>query len=495
MKSITEIFNNSNDLLDSISIFVEKYIGAELLRKCNITKIVDNVQERSTYDYCNNPILRLIGDIKESRFLQKCISATQLLIDKLLLCFMMSSAYQMFKIGTYYGNYKKDTFYRFDRLPKANWERLQLETARNLILDIESQTDDKHKCALIFDDSMYQRIRGKGTELCGMVYDHVDHKKRLGYRMMTGTWTNGVTNIPFAQTLLTTRNKDLMIGPNNIVDRRTISGKRKARAKEKGTDTVLRMVKDAIDAGIPFDFVLFDTWFSNPAQLIDLKGIGADVIAMVKKNSTRYFVMNPETGSVEYQNIKEIYNRSKKLSEGSKYLLSVKAVATNRKGESIPVKLVYARNHSNKKDWVCFICTDMSLTEEEVLRYYTFRWKIELYFRMAKSYLKLRTECHSPSYDAITSHMVIVSLRYMILEHARFQNSDNRTIEDLFYQVQREVVNSIMDTAIVIIVDALLNAVRKCFNVTEEQMDQLLIEFVNELPAPWKTRFQLPASA
>jgi hypothetical protein len=83
----------------------------------------------------------------------------------------------------------------------------------------------------------------------------------------------------------------------------------------------------------------------------------------------------------------------------------------------------------------------------------------------------------------------------MILERARFQNSDNRTIEDLFYQMQREVVNSIMDTAIVIIVDALLNAVRKCFNVTEEQMDQLLIEFVNELSAPWKSRFRLPASA
>ena len=96
MNSITEIFNNSKDLLDSISTFVEKYIGAELLRKCNITKIVDNVQERSTYDYCDNPVLRLIGDIKESRFLQKCISASQLLIDKLLLCFMMSSAYQIF---------------------------------------------------------------------------------------------------------------------------------------------------------------------------------------------------------------------------------------------------------------------------------------------------------------------------------------------------------------------------------------------------------------
>ena len=495
MISITEIFNNSKDLLDNISGFVDRYIGAELLRECHITKIVDVVQERGVYDYCDNPLLRLIGDIKESRFLEKCVSAAQLLTDKLLLCFASSSAYQMFKTDTFYGNYKKDTFYRFDRLPRANWERLQIETARNMILDIESQTDDKHKCALIFDDSMYQRRRGKGTELCGLVHDHVDHKNRIGYRMMTGTWTNSEVNIPFAQTLLTTRNKDLMIGPDDKVDRRTISGKRKALAKEKGTDTVLRMVKAARAAGIPFDFVLFDTWFSNPAQLIDLNDIQTHAIAMIKKSSTKYSVKDPQTGSLALLNTKEIYSRNKKRRGRSKYLLSVDAFATNGKGKSIPVKLVYARNHSNRKDWVCFICTDTSLSEEDVLRYYTLRWKIELYFHMAKSYLKLRTECHSTSYDAITSHMVIVALRYMILELARFQNGDHRTLEDLFHQVQREVINSMIDTAIVIIVDALLNAVRKCFNATEEQMHQLLAEFINELPALWKARFQLPVSA
>ena len=114
---------------------------------------------------------------------------------------------------------------------------------------------------------------------------------------------------------------------------------------------------------------------------------------------------------------------------------------------------------------------------------------------MAKSYLKLRTECHSTSYDAITSHMVIVAIRYMILELARFHNEDHRTLEDLFHQVQREVINAMMDTAIIIIVDALLNAVRKCFNATEEQMNLLLVEFISELPESWKARFQLPASA
>ena len=43
MKSIAEIFDNSKELLDSISNFMDKYIGPTLLRKCGITKIVSNV--------------------------------------------------------------------------------------------------------------------------------------------------------------------------------------------------------------------------------------------------------------------------------------------------------------------------------------------------------------------------------------------------------------------------------------------------------------------
>ena len=39
MISIAEIFDNSKELLDSISGFVDKYIGTELLRKCHITKV------------------------------------------------------------------------------------------------------------------------------------------------------------------------------------------------------------------------------------------------------------------------------------------------------------------------------------------------------------------------------------------------------------------------------------------------------------------------
>lgn len=71
-------------------------------------------------------------------------------------------------------------------MPKSNWDWLQQETAASVVRDLESQTDKKHKCALIFDDFLYARTDGKGTDLCGKVFDHNDRRMRTEYRMMTG---------------------------------------------------------------------------------------------------------------------------------------------------------------------------------------------------------------------------------------------------------------------------------------------------------------------
>lgn len=88
MKSIAEIFDNSKQLLDSITNFIDKYIGASLLRKCNITKIVDSITESTAYEYADNPLIRLIGTVRESGFLERCVSAGQLLTDKILAGFL-----------------------------------------------------------------------------------------------------------------------------------------------------------------------------------------------------------------------------------------------------------------------------------------------------------------------------------------------------------------------------------------------------------------------
>ena len=117
---------------------------------------------------------------------------------------------------------------------------------------------------------------------------------------------------------------------------------------------------------------------------------------------------------------------------------------------------------------------------------------IETYFKLTKSYLKLRTECHSTSYDAITSHMVVVAIRYMILSVERFKNSDNRSLEDLFYGVQREIVNELIDCSIVLMIDTLLDSVREYYHASETQVTELVCLFISKLPENWKIHFQMP---
>ena len=91
------------------------------------------------------------------------------------------------------------------------------------------------------------------------------------------------------------------------------------------------------------DYVLFDSWFSNPAQVTDIHSKGMNVIAMIKKSSrVKYSYCG------EQLNIKEIYYRNKKRRGRSKYLLSVDVMVG--KENPIPAKIVCVRNKTNRKN-------------------------------------------------------------------------------------------------------------------------------------------------
>ena len=111
---------------------------------------------------------------------------------------------------------------------------------------------------------------------------------------------------------------------------------------------------------------------------------------------------------------------------------------------------------------------------------------------IAKSHLRLRTECHSTSYDAITAHMVIVAIRYMILAVIRFDNTDDRGIEEIMYGIQREIINQMLDCAVILIIDTLLDSVRECFGVSEDKINELVRVFISKLPEAWRKRFAVP---
>ena len=91
--------------------------------------------------------------------------------------------------------------------------------------------------------------------------------------------------------------------------------------------------------------------------------------------------------------------------------------------------------------------------------------------------------------------MVIVAIRYMILTVERFNNTDGRTIEEFFYNLKREVFNEMLDFALTLILDIMLESVRKTFNASDDQLDALILNFVSSLPDQWKVKFSLPNAA
>ena len=50
------------------------------------------------------------------------------------------------------------------------------------------------------------------------------------------------------------------------------------------------LLKTALAAGHRAKYVLFDSWFSNPKQLLDIKKLGLNTIAMVKRSSKRFYI-------------------------------------------------------------------------------------------------------------------------------------------------------------------------------------------------------------
>lgn len=180
------------------------------------------------------------------------------------------------------------------------------------------------------------------------------------------------------------------------------------------------------------------------------------------------------------QSIKEIYSKNKKRRGRSKYLLSVDVMVG--KETPIPAKIVCVRNKSNRKDWLAFICTDTTLSEEEIIRVYGKRWQIEVFFKTCKSMLNLIGECHSLSYDALTAHVAIVFTRYMLLAMEQRQNEDQRTLGELFFFLMDEMADITFRRSLAILMDALMASLQEILMLSDKQLTAFTADFEARLP-------------
>jgi hypothetical protein len=390
------------------------------------------------------------------------------------------SMYMQQKSGKCTSGFSKNTYYRFMQNPHINWLRFTILLAEKIINEhLKDLTSDQRADCFVFDDSLYSRTGYKKTELAAKVFDHVSMTYKKGFRMMTMGWTDGSTFVPIASSLLSSKNDQNVIGTTKKIDKRTIASKRRIMAQSKGTDVVIQLLDQALKAGLTAKYVMFDTWFSNPHQIVQISQRGLNVIAMVKKSSKITYEFEGKR-----MNVKQIFNARKKRRGRSRYLLSVpvKVGDPAKDGAQIDARIVCVRNRSNRKDWIALICTDMTIDENEIIRIYGKRWDIEVFFKTCKSFLKLGTEYHGLSYDALTAHTAFVFLRYMFMSVEKRDDEDDRTMGELFYCMIDELADITFHHSLQILVEAMFESVKEIFQPTEEQMERFTKAFISRLP-------------
>ena len=426
-------------------------------------------------------ILKNVGAYKQKGILVSAI--VQYLIS---LVFIGKSMYQDMRSNVSLAQgFSKDTVYRFMSMISVNWRALLLRIAVKVVADMDKLTSDDRRCAIVVDDTMYEIPYAKKTELVSKVYDHSEkggNKYKWGFRMLTLTWTDGVSLIPLAFRHLASSDigKQRCESKPNL-DKRSRAYRIRKEAVSKAPEVMLEMLKAAIKAGISAKYALFDSWFAFPSTIIKVRSIGLHVVARVKDTPKLKYTV----GGVR-KTAKEIFNANRKRRGRSRYLLS--ALIELRSTENgitstLPARLVYVRNKYNLKEWIALITTDLSLSEEEVITLYGKRWDTEPFYKICKFYLKLAGEFQQLSYDAITAHTTIVMIRYMILSIEKRQREDFRSLGEIFFHLCDEALDIKFELALLLLIFMFAETLRESDVIlNDEYVNKIMNDFINKLP-------------
>lgn len=402
------------------------------------------------------------------------------------MAFTHQSMYMDMKNAKIRHDFGKDAVYRFMNMACINWIRFTTMLAARIISTFFATVmPEGGSGSLIIDDSTFSRDRSKMVELLARVYDHAHKVYLKGFRMLSLGWSDGISYLPLNAVLLSSENRQNRYNEAKELDRRSVGCRRRVLAQMKGTEAMLELLKAAKGAKIPAKDVLFDSWFASPKTIVATKGIGYDVVAMIKKLPTFLFGYEGERLSLT-----EIYKRNKKRRGRSRYLLSVRVtVKSGRK--SIPAKVVYVRNRNDRKDYLCLISTDTSLTEEEIIQRYGRRWKIEVFFKVCKSYLRLSKECRSLSYDALSAHVAVVFTRYMMLSVENRESEDPCSLGELFQFFCDRLAEAPWRQAFERLIGLFVQFISDNFDISEKDVDEMMDKFMSVLPEEIKRQLKV----
>lgn len=331
--------------------------------------INQNTQTENTQNKFSKAISELqIGKLlRKSNITKNCgVSAYEVFQFLLLLVFQGKNLFRFLNSKHKDQAVSKNTYYRFLNESSYNWKKFLTLLSAKVISAFDRLTRPERVKVLILDDSVIKRNRSKKVELLARVYDHVEHKFRKGFTLLTLGWSDGYSFVPVGFNLLSSASKNNRYEEmSDNIDCRSNGYKARKESILSKTEASLLLIKRALEAGICADYVLMDTWFTTEPMIKAILGEGLEVIGMVKQLKQRYtykgrhYTLSELQKFVRFNNVGNIF--------GS-------LCVTTKNG--IPVKILFVRNRNKKSECLYLLSTDCSLSDTEIVRIYGNRWSI-----------------------------------------------------------------------------------------------------------------------
>ena len=407
----------------------------------------------------------------------KGVSAIRILRELFKLVFVHMTSHMAICLNQVGMGFSRSTLSRFMTSPRNNWLRFMTRIAKKITDYFIPLTGERRRLAFIIDDTPFHRSYSKRVELLTNCYDHSEGEYYWGFRLMTLGWSDGNSFVPVNSCLLTSQNNANIRMSARKIDKRTNGYRARQMAKEGGFKAPLGLLDQAMREGIEAGYILFDSWFSLPCMVKDIRKRNLHVVAMVKDTDKVYYRHEGKRLST-----RELYKTSQKRRGRSRYLLSTTVTLTDNEDWECQVRLIFVRDRKNRKKYRVLLSTDMTLTEDEIIRLYARRWSIEEFFKVSKDLLRLEKDCISQNFDTIRGYIAIVFIRAMFLSVISRMEHDDRTVGILFYSLCEEMREIETREALELMFRLFAPMAAKELNVDQQRIDDVIGRFLAELP-------------
>jgi hypothetical protein len=376
----------------------------------------------------------------------------------------------------------KDVFYRLLNDSFISWRRISYKLSMQMISKVHKNSDEKsvkHTRCLIIDDTDLPKT-GKRIELIGKIFSHVTQQSILGIKGLFMGYHDGKSFFALDFSLHGERGKNdkkpfgmtkkqLKARFSKKRDKNSEGFKREKEYFTTKIQSMICMIKSAIDNGLRFDYLLVDSWFTcfELVNFIIKRRIKCHLLGMAKMGKTKYFFNGKFLTAKE---LIDFLRRTKKVKRSKLLCCYYSEIIVDFKG--IPIKLLFSKT-TRKGSWNLLLSTDLDLNFEQAYKIYSTRWTIEIFFKESKQYLGLG-KCESQNFDAQIAKTTLTMIQYNLLTLTK-RFSDYESLGDLFRNTKAETIQLTLAEHIWQLIIEILQSLSELFEIDVETLMEKLM--------------------